>query len=52
MENRKIAIIGDGAVGSTTAYTMMQNDAINEIVILDVNKIKLKAVLICIRMSF
>lgn len=40
MENRKIAIIGDGAVGSTTAYTMMQNDAINEIVILDVNKNK------------
>lgn len=40
MENRKVVIIGDGAVGSTTAYTMMQSDFINEIVIIDVNKSK------------
>ena len=30
MENRKVVIIGDGAVGSTTAYTMMQSDFIND----------------------
>lgn len=40
MENRKIVIIGDGAVGSTIAYTLMMQDYVNEIVIIDVNKDK------------
>lgn len=40
MENRKVVIIGDGAVGSTTAYTLMQKDFVNEIVIIDINKNK------------
>ena len=40
MENRKVVIIGSGAVGSTTAYTMMFNESINEIVIIDINKDK------------
>ena len=37
MENTKIVIIGDGAVGSTTAYTLMMKDYVNEIVIIDLN---------------
>ena len=28
MENRKVVIIGSGAVGSTTAYTMMLTKAL------------------------
>lgn len=40
MENRKVVIIGDGAVGSTTAYTLMLASYINEIVIVDLNKSK------------
>ena len=40
MEGRKVAIIGDGAVGSTCAYTLMLGHAVNEIVIVDVNKDK------------
>src|SRR5574344_1354330 len=40
METRKVVIIGDGAVGSTTAYTIFQNETVNEIVIIDVNKDK------------
>ena len=32
MENRKVVIIGDGAVGSTTAYTLMMHDYVNELV--------------------
>lgn len=40
METRKIAIIGDGAVGSSIAYTLMLGHAVNEIVIIDVNKNK------------
>jgi len=37
METRKIAIIGDGAVGSSCAYTLMLGHAVNEIAIIDVN---------------
>jgi len=40
MEGRKIAIIGDGAVGSSCAFTLMLGHAVNEIVIVDVNKDK------------
>jgi L-lactate dehydrogenase len=40
METRKIAIIGDGAVGSSIAYTLMLGHAVNEIVIIDLNKDK------------
>ncbi|MEG0034458.1 MAG: L-lactate dehydrogenase [Bacilli bacterium] len=40
MDNRKVVIIGDGAVGSTTAYTLMLRDYVNEIVIIDINKDK------------
>jgi L-lactate dehydrogenase len=40
METRKIAIIGDGAVGSSIAYTLMLGHAVNEIVIVDVNQDK------------
>lgn len=40
MLNRKVVIIGDGMVGSTTAYTLMLNNYISEIVIIDVNKSK------------
>ena len=40
MENRKVVIIGDGAVGSTTAYTLALGEIVNEIVIIDVNKNK------------
>src|SRR5574344_100542 len=40
MEARKVAIIGDGAVGSSCAYTLMLGHAVNEIVIVDVNKEK------------
>ena len=37
MENRKVVIIGDGAVGSTTAYTLMMQHYVNEIAIIDLN---------------
>lgn len=40
MENRKVVIIGDGAVGSSTAFALLQGHAVNEIVIIDVNKNK------------
>ena len=40
MLNRKVVIVGDGMVGSTTAYTLMLNNYISEIVIIDVNKAK------------
>jgi L-lactate dehydrogenase len=40
MEARKVAIIGDGAVGSSCAYTLMLGHAVNEIVIVDVNQEK------------
>jgi L-lactate dehydrogenase len=40
MENRKIVIVGDGAVGSTIAYTLLLQDYVNEISIIDINKDK------------
>jgi len=40
MENRKVVIIGDGAVGSSTAFALLQGHTVNEIVIIDVNKNK------------
>jgi L-lactate dehydrogenase len=40
MASRKIAIVGDGAVGSSIAYTLMLGHAVNEIVIIDVNQAK------------
>ncbi len=36
----KIAIVGDGFVGSTTAYTIMLGGLFSEIVIIDINKEK------------
>ena len=40
MKNRKVVIIGDGAVGSTTAFTLFTHNTVNEIVIVDLNKTK------------
>lgn len=37
---RKVVIIGDGFVGSTTAYTLMFDSLAEEIVIIDINKKK------------
>lgn len=42
MENRKVAIIGDGAVGSTIAYTLFVHNTVNGIVIVDLNKNKVE----------
>lgn len=42
MEYRKVTIIGDGAVGSTTAYTLLMKKYINEICIIDLNKEKVE----------
>lgn len=39
-ERRKVVVIGDGAVGSTIAYTLMLDSITNEVVIIDVNKEK------------
>lgn len=40
MNSRKIAVIGDGFVGSSIAFTMTMGHAVNEIAIIDVNKDK------------
>ena len=40
MRNRKIAVIGAGFVGATTAYTLMISGIAEEIVLVDVNKDK------------
>lgn len=37
---RKVVVIGDGAVGSSIAFTLANGHAVNEIVIVDVNKDK------------
>ena len=37
---QRIAVIGAGAVGSTTAYTLMLKNLISEIILIDVNKEK------------
>lgn len=36
----KVAIIGSGFVGSTTAYTMMIDGVVSELVVVDLNKNK------------
>ena len=36
----KITIIGAGAVGATTAYTIMLSGLVSEIVLIDINKEK------------
>jgi len=35
---QKIAVIGAGAVGSTTAYTLMVKNLVSEIILVDINK--------------
>lgn len=40
MNNRKVVIIGDGMVGSSIAFTMLQQETVNDLVIIDVNKEK------------
>lgn len=40
MENRKVVIIGDGMVGSSIAFSLLEDDSINELIIIDVNKNK------------
>ncbi|HBM70131.1 MAG TPA: L-lactate dehydrogenase, partial [Firmicutes bacterium] len=40
INTRKVAIIGDGAVGSSIAYTLMLEDFVNEIALIDLNKDK------------
>ena len=40
MFKRNVVIVGDGAVGSTTAYTLMLSNFVKEISIIDVNKPK------------
>ena len=42
MINRKIAIIGDGAVGSSIAFALTLSDLVSEIVIIDINKAKVE----------
>ena len=39
---RKVVVIGDGAVGSTISFALMLGHAVNEIVIVDVNKDKVQ----------
>lgn len=40
LNNRKVAIVGDGMVGSSIAYTLLLKSNIQDIVIIDVNKDK------------
>ena len=40
MPNRKITVIGAGAVGSTTAFALAVKNIANEIVIIDINENK------------
>lgn len=40
MNNRKVVIIGDGMVGSSIAFTMLQQETVNDLVIIDINKNK------------
>lgn len=42
MDHRKVAIIGDGAVGSSIAFSLLLNKVVNKIVIIDINKDKAK----------
>jgi L-lactate dehydrogenase len=43
MSNRKVTIIGAGAVGSATAYTLAVRGTAQEVVLLDINKQKAEA---------
>ena len=40
MENRKVVIIGDGAVGSSIAFALTLSTLVSDIVIIDINKAK------------
>lgn len=40
MNNRKVVIIGDGMVGSSIAFAIFQDESVNELVIIDINKTK------------
>lgn len=42
LNERKVVVIGDGAVGSTISYTLMLGHAVNELVIIDVNEDKVE----------
>ncbi|MCD8195326.1 MAG: L-lactate dehydrogenase [Coprobacillus sp.] len=42
MKNRSVVIIGDGMVGSTIAYTLLQEDYVTDISIIDVNTSKVE----------
>lgn len=40
MNNRKVVIIGDGMVGSSIAFSLVNDNVVNELVIIDANKNK------------
>lgn len=40
MNNRKVVIIGDGMVGSSIAFSLVNDNVVNELVIIDANKDK------------
>jgi len=40
MDNKKVAIIGAGSVGATTAYTLVMKNLVSDIVLIDVNEAK------------
>ncbi len=42
MKNRSVVIIGDGMVGSTIAYTLLQEDYVTDISIIDTNTSKVE----------
>lgn len=42
INNKKVVIVGDGAVGSSTAFTLLFKDYINEIAIIDLNTDKVE----------
>ena len=42
VEKRKVVIIGTGFVGMSTAYALLNQGGINELVLIDVNKEKMK----------
>ena len=52
--NKKIAVIGAGAVGSTVAYTLMVKNLASEILLIDINKEKVEGEVldICDGLSF
>lgn len=40
LQRGKVTIIGDGLVGSTTAFALMHSSVVNEVVIIDINRDK------------